>query len=67
MTVANDDFHQWLEALGLGQYAPAFSDNDVGFDTLRLLSDTDLKELGVSLGSLEEAATATSLGTAFGL
>jgi hypothetical protein len=50
VTVANDDFHQWLEALGLGQYAPAFSDNDVGFDALRLLSDTDLKELGVSLG-----------------
>jgi predicted RNA polymerase sigma factor len=34
VTVANDDFHQWLEALGLGQYAPAFSDNDVGFDAL---------------------------------
>ncbi|NRF67469.1 AAA family ATPase [Aquincola sp. S2] len=50
MTVGNDDFRQWLEALGLGKYAGTFADNDVGFDALRLLTDADLKELGLSLG-----------------
>ena len=50
MSVANDDLARWLEALGLGRYATAFADNDVGFDALRLLSDSDLKELGLSLG-----------------
>ena len=50
MAVGDDDFRQWLEALGLGAYADAFADNDVGFDALRLLSDADLKELGLSLG-----------------
>ena len=47
---ANVDFGRWLEALGLGQYARTFTDNDVGFDALRLLADSDLKELGLSLG-----------------
>jgi len=50
VTVANDDFHSWLESIGLGQYAGTFADNDVGFAALRLLSDADLKELGLSLG-----------------
>jgi class 3 adenylate cyclase/tetratricopeptide (TPR) repeat protein len=50
VTVGDDDFLQWLEALGLGKYATRFAANDVGFDTLRLLSDADLKELGLSLG-----------------
>jgi class 3 adenylate cyclase/tetratricopeptide (TPR) repeat protein len=45
------DIGAWLEALGLGQYARAFADNDVDFSVLAQLSDADLKELGVaSLG-----------------
>lgn len=41
---------QWLDELGLGQYIQAFNENTVGFDVLHLLSDDDLKELGLSLG-----------------
>jgi class 3 adenylate cyclase/tetratricopeptide (TPR) repeat protein len=42
------DLAQWLAELGLGQYAAAFAENDIGFDVLVQLTDTDLKELGVS-------------------
>ena len=45
-----DDIAQWLEGLGLGQYAEAFAENDVDIKNLVLLSDADLKELGLSLG-----------------
>ncbi|MBM3491377.1 MAG: hypothetical protein FJX68_13190 [Alphaproteobacteria bacterium] len=41
----------WLEELGLGQYAPAFADNDIDAQTLVGLTAEDLKELGIaSLG-----------------
>ena len=41
----------WLQKLGLGQYAKAFAENDINFGVLPDLTDQDLKELGVaSLG-----------------
>jgi class 3 adenylate cyclase/predicted ATPase len=41
----------WLEKLGLGQYAPRFAENDINFAILSDLTDQDLKEIGVpSLG-----------------
>ncbi|MGC2078230.1 MAG: adenylate/guanylate cyclase domain-containing protein, partial [Xanthobacteraceae bacterium] len=41
----------WLEKLGLGQYAQRFAENDIDFDILGDLTDPDLKEIGVtSLG-----------------
>src|SRR6516162_2762428 len=41
----------WLEKLGLGQYAQRFAENDITFAILPHLTDQDLKELGVtSLG-----------------
>jgi hypothetical protein len=41
----------WLEKLGLGQYAPRFAENDIDFALLTKRTDADLKELGVtSLG-----------------
>ncbi len=38
----------WLEKLGLGQYAQRFAENDINFGILTDLTDQDLKELGVS-------------------
>jgi class 3 adenylate cyclase len=38
----------WLQKLGLGQYAKRFAENDVNFVILPDLTDQDLKELGVS-------------------
>jgi len=39
---------QWLEKLGLGQYAQRFGENDIDLPILSDLTDQDLKELGVS-------------------
>jgi class 3 adenylate cyclase/tetratricopeptide (TPR) repeat protein len=45
------DVATWLEALGLGQYAPAFVENDIDLALVSALSEADLRELGVvSLG-----------------
>ncbi|QIE26529.1 Adenylate and Guanylate cyclase catalytic domain protein (plasmid) [Caballeronia sp. SBC1] len=45
------DIDQWLHALGLDQYAPAFAENDIDLAMLAQLNDADLKELGIlSLG-----------------
>src|ERR1700733_10035820 len=45
------DVEEWLQGLGLAQYAAAFVENDIDFTLLGKLADADLKELGVnSLG-----------------
>jgi class 3 adenylate cyclase/tetratricopeptide (TPR) repeat protein len=41
---------EWLEKLGMPQYARCFAENDVDCSVLPYLTDQDLKELGVSLG-----------------
>jgi class 3 adenylate cyclase/tetratricopeptide (TPR) repeat protein len=38
----------WLRDLGLGQYEPAFRENDIDFDVLRSLTADDLKDLGIT-------------------
>ena len=40
----------WLDALGMSEYAQRFAENDIDFAVLRDLTDQDLKDLGVSLG-----------------
>jgi class 3 adenylate cyclase/predicted ATPase len=40
----------WLEKLGLPEYAQRFAENDIDVSVLPHLTDQDLKELGVSLG-----------------
>ena len=40
----------WLERLGLGQYAQRFAENDISFSILPDLTDQDLRELGLSMG-----------------
>ena len=41
---------QWLETLGLSEYATVFAKNRVDLSVLPDLSDEDLKELGIPLG-----------------
>lgn len=45
-----DELAHLLETLNLQQYRATFAENDVDLDALRLLSEADLKELGLSLG-----------------
>jgi hypothetical protein len=48
---AVEQIADWLQKLGLGQYAQRFAENDINFAILPDLTDQDLKEIGVaSLG-----------------
>lgn len=41
---------QWLEKLGLAEYAPRFQENRIDLSVLPDLTDQDLKDLGIVLG-----------------
>jgi class 3 adenylate cyclase len=41
---------EWLNEQGLEQYASVFADNDIDFDILSDLSESDLEKLGLSFG-----------------
>jgi hypothetical protein len=41
---------EWLERLGLGQYAQRFAENGIDVSVLQDLTDQDLREVGVLLG-----------------
>jgi SAM domain (Sterile alpha motif) len=47
---ATERIAEWLEKLGLGQYAQRFAENDISFAVLPDLTDQHLKGIGVSLG-----------------
>ena len=40
----------WLEKLGMSEYAQRFAENGIDVAVLRHLTDQDLKDIGVSLG-----------------
>lgn len=40
----------WLEKLGMSEYAQRFADNGISFAALRHLTDHDLKDIDVLLG-----------------
>ena len=42
---------EWLQSLGLSEYADRFAENDIDFSILPELTDQDLEKIGVaSLG-----------------
>ena len=53
-----EDIAQWLDGLGLGQYAPAFAENDIDLEILPHLMDEDLERLGLSLGHMRKLQVA---------
>ncbi|MDM9625612.1 adenylate/guanylate cyclase domain-containing protein [Rhizobium sp. S152] len=68
-----DDIAHWLERLGLAHLAPLFARAEIDMESLRLLTEADLKEMQVVLGPrrkilaaikqlvAEDAAAATSV------
>src|SRR5215470_14369317 len=42
------DIEAWLQGLGLERYAPAFRDNEIGWEVLPKLTSEDLREIGVA-------------------
>ena len=54
------DLHQWLETIGLPQYAELFVKNDIDWEILPELTEHDLEKLGVSLGHRKKLMKAIS-------
>ena len=50
----------WLEKLGLGQYAQRFAENEIDVSVLPHLTDQDLKDMGVPLGPRQKILAAIS-------
>ena len=44
------DLGDWLNGLGLGKYAAAFAEQEIDFDLLPLLTEGDVRELGLPIG-----------------
>src|SRR5690348_4355223 len=42
------DVGEWLQGLGLGEYASGFADNHIDADVLQRLTADDLRDLGVA-------------------
>lgn len=42
-----DDLGQWLEQIGLSEYAELFAEQRIGRDVLRELTEQDLKDFGL--------------------
>ena len=53
----------WLQKLGLGQYAQRFAENDIDVSVLPHLTDQDLKDLGVPLGHRRKILAAITAET----
>ncbi|WP_457588364.1 SAM domain-containing protein [Ensifer canadensis] len=47
---AMNDVTAWMAEIGLGHLTDKFVDAQIDFDTLALLSDQDLRELGIPMG-----------------
>src|SRR5690349_2394265 len=43
-------FGTWLAEIGLGHHEGLFAANNIDFDVIRLVSDADLREIGLTLG-----------------
>ena len=50
----------WLEKLGMSEYAERFSENKIDGSVLRHLTDQDLKDIGVPLGHRRRMLAAIS-------
>ena len=47
---ATKEISDWLEKLGMSEYAQRFAENDIDIEVLGELTDTDFDRLGVSIG-----------------
>jgi uncharacterized protein YjiS (DUF1127 family) len=51
---------EWLEKLGMSEYADRFAENKIDVSVLRHLTDQDLKDIGVPLGHRRKMLAAIS-------
>jgi class 3 adenylate cyclase len=60
----SDPLHDLLATLGLERLGPLFDEHEVDLDTLRILSEADLQELGISFGPRKKLLKALADGGA---
>ena len=53
----------WLEKLGMSEYAKRFAENRIDFSVLRDLTDQDLKDLGASSATGESCCVRSASWT----
>ena len=65
MSTPATEIPDWLEKLGMSEYAQCFAENKIDVSVLRHLTDQDLKDIGVPLGHRRKmlAAIAGACGT----
>ena len=51
---------EWLDHLGMSEYAERFAENKIDVSVLRHLTDQDLKDIGVPLGHRRRMLAAIS-------
>jgi hypothetical protein len=56
-----NEIREWLEAIGLSQYADAVQANDIDMDLLRHVDDQTLKDISVSRAQVIDYAFAVPL------
>ena len=52
----------WLEKIGMSEYAERFAENDIDVEVLGELTDTDFDRLGVSIGHRRKLLKAVAAG-----
>src|SRR5437764_5435575 len=52
------DLSGWLATLGLQKYAALFAEHEIDFDLLRLLTEEDVRELGLPIGTRRKVLSA---------
>ena len=57
---ATKEISDWLEKLGMSEYAERFAENKIDVPVLRHLTDQDLKDIGVALGHRRKMLAAIS-------
>ena len=50
MSETAKEISDWLEKLGMSEYAQRFAEHDIDIEVLRELTDADFDRLGVSIG-----------------
>jgi len=59
-SAATQQVGEWLENLGMSEYAQRFDENGIDFSVLPHLTDQDLKDIGVLLGHRRKMLAAIS-------
>ena len=57
---ATNEISDWLDNLGMSEYAERFAENKIDVSVLRHLTDQDLKDIGVPLGHRRKMLAAIS-------